>query len=207
MAKILRFPDQVSAKYDFKRAQRSRKRKKVDLEDHGQLNLFSGKRGQVFKLPSRFSPFEEALILDESGDEGAKDAYLKAISDGDSVADAYCNLGILESRAGNVPAAFDCFTKSLKEDSRHFESHYNLGNLYLDTGDYRLSKLHYEIAAQIFPTYANVYFNLGLVLAESEEYKRSIEALNTYKSLVSEKESVKADGLLETLEKSLVMQD
>jgi len=206
MAKILRFPDQVSAKYDFKRAKRGRKRKKVDLEDYGQLNLFSGKKGQVFRLPSRFSPFEEALLLDESHDERAKDAYLKAISEGDSVADAYCNLGILESRTGNTAQAFDCFTKSLKEDSRHFESHYNLGNLYFDSGDLQLARLHYEIAAQIYPAYANVHFNLGLVLAESEEYKLGVEALNTYKSLVSEKESVKADDLLESLEKSLIMQ-
>lgn len=207
MAKILRFPDQVSAKYDFKRAKRRRKRKKVDLEDYGQLNLFSGKKGQIFKLPSQFSPFEEALILDESGDEGAREAYLKAISEGDSVADAYCNLGILESRAGNAPQAFDCFTKSLKEDSRHFESHFNLGNLYFDSGDLQLARLHYEIASQISPGYANVFFNLGLVLAETEEYKLSVEALSTYKSLVSEKESAKADDLLESLEKSLIMQN
>jgi len=207
MAKILRFPDQVSAKYDFKRAKRSRKRKKIDLEDYGQLNLFWGKRGQIFRLPSRISPFEEALILDENGDEGAREAYLKAISEGDSVADAYCNLGILESRAGNAPQAFDCFTKSLKEDSRHFESHFNLGNLYFDSGDLQLARLHYEIASQISPGYANVFFNLGLVLAETEEYKLSVEALSTYKSLVSEKESAKADDLLESLEKSLIMQN
>jgi tetratricopeptide (TPR) repeat protein len=205
MAKILRFPDQVSAKYDFKRAKRSRKRKKVDLEDYGQLNLFSGKKGQIFKLPTTFSPFEEALILDESGDEGAREAYLKAILEGDSVADAYCNLGILESRAGNAPRAFDCFTKSLKEDSRHFESHFNLGNLYFDLGDLQLARLHYEIASQISPGYANVFFNMGLVLAETEEYRLSVVALNTYKSLVSEKESAKADHLLESLEKSLVL--
>jgi tetratricopeptide (TPR) repeat protein len=207
MAKILRFPDQVSAKYDFKRAKRSRKRKKVDLEDYGQLNLFSGKKGEIFRLPSTFSPFEEALLLDESGDEHAKEAYLKAISEGDSVVDAYCNLGILESRAGNASRAFDCFTKSLKENARHFESHFNLGNLYFDSGDLQLARLHYEIASQISPGYANVFFNLGLVLAETEEYRLSIEALNTYKSLVSENESTKADDLLECLEKSLTMQN
>lgn len=207
MVKILRFPDQVSAKYDFKRAKRSRGRKKVDLEDYGQLNLFNGGETQIFRLPSNLSPFEEALMFDEQGDERAKDTYLKAISEGDCIADAYCNLGILESRNGNTTQAFDCFTRSLKEDSRHFESHFNLGNLYFDSGDFKLSRLHYEIASQIYPTYANVYFNLGLVLALSEEYKLSIEALNNYKSLVSEKESKKADELLETLEKSLIGQN
>lgn len=204
MVKILKFPDQVYSKYDFKRAKRSRKRKKVDLEDYGQLNLFDGGKTQIFRLPSDLSPFEEALMFDEQGDERAKDTYLKAISEGDCIADAYCNLGILESRKGNTTQAFNCFTKSLKEDSRHFESHFNLGNLYFDSGDLKLARLHYEIASQIYPTYANVYFNLGLVLALSEEYKLSIEVLNEYKSMVSKEEGTKANDLLETLEKSLV---
>jgi tetratricopeptide (TPR) repeat protein len=207
MVKIIRFPDQVSARYDFKRAKRGRKRKKTDLEDYGQLNLFNGGKAQIFRLPSDLSPFEEALMFDEQGDERAKDYYLKAITEGDCKADAYCNLGILESRDGNTTQAFDCFTKSLKEDSRHFESHFNLGNLYFDSGEFKLARLHYEIASQIYPTYANVYFNLGLVLALSEEYKLSIDAMNTYKSMVTEKESKKADDLLATLEKSLVTQN
>lgn len=204
MVKILKFPDQIRSKYDFKRAKRSRKRKKVDLEDFGQLNLFNGGKAQIFRLPSDLSPFEEALMFDEQGDGRAKEAYLNAISEGDCIADAYCNLGILESRKGNTTQAFDCFTKSLKEDSRHFESHFNLGNLYFDAGDFKLARLHYEIASQIYLTYANVYFNLGLVLALSEEYKLSIEVLTKYKSMVSEEEGKKADDLLETLEKSLV---
>lgn len=207
MVKILKFPDQLYSKYDFKRAKRSRKRKKVDLEDYGQLNLFNGGKAQILRLPSNLSPFEEALVFDEQGDGRAKEAYLSAISEGDCIADAYCNLGILESRKENTNQAFDCFTKSLKEDSRHFESHFNLGNLYFDSGDFKLARLHYEIASQIYPTYANVYFNLGLVLALSEEYKLSIEVLNRYKSMVSEEEGKKADGLLETLEKSLVTQN
>ena len=204
MVKILKFPDQISAKYDFKRAKRGKKRKKVDPEDYGQLNLFTGRNPQIFKLPSNLSHFEEALMLDEQGDARAKEAYLNAISHGDSLADANCNLGILESREGNYSRAFDLFTKSLKDDPRHFESHYNLGNLYLETGDYRLSKLHYEIAAEICPTFPNVFFNLGLALALNEEFQAAINAMVKYKELVPQAEGAKAEELIRSLEETLV---
>ncbi|HYL98522.1 MAG TPA: hypothetical protein VEZ90_06165, partial [Blastocatellia bacterium] len=51
----------------------------------------------------------------------------------------------------------------------HFESHFNLGNLYLDSGDVRLAKLHYEIAAEIEPAFSNLHFNLGLVYLQQQE--------------------------------------
>lgn len=204
MAKILRFPDRISEKYDFKRARRSGKKKRVDPEDYGQLNLFSGQKGRVFRLPSRFSPFEEAFLLDEQEDQRAKQAYLNAISEGDCVADAYCNLGILESREGNFSGAFDLFTKSLKEDPRHFESHYNLGNLYLDGGNYRLAKLHYEIAARLCPDFPNVFFNMGLALALNEEFEAAIEAFKRYRELVPAAEGEKAEELIRSLEETLL---
>ncbi len=42
------------------------------------------------------------------------------------------------------PKAFDCFTVSLAKDPWHFESHYNLGNLYLDKEDFHLAKLRHN---------------------------------------------------------------
>ena len=90
------------------------------------------------------------VLGQEKGDyEGAGDAYRAAIESEDYVADAYCNLGILEHEGGEVPRAFDCFATALKDDPRHFESHYNLATLYFETEDLRLARLHYELAAEI----------------------------------------------------------
>lgn len=86
-------------------------------------------------------------------------------------ADAYCNLGIMETRAGRTARAFDCFTKSLAHDPRHFEAHYNLGNLYFEEDTLRLARLHYELAAEIDPNSPNLHFNLGLVLTLLEGKK------------------------------------
>lgn len=143
--------------------------------------------------------------MDERDDSRAEKAYLRAISQGDLAADAYCNLGIIQSKAGRTTKAFDCFTKSLEYDSRHFESHYNLGNLYFEGDDLRLAKMHYELAAEINPTFPNLYFNLGLVLALLKETKAAIDALIKYQLMAPPKERRNADNLISGLKKSLAM--
>lgn len=198
MAKILHLPAQSPARFGFKRA---RRRKMDRLEEHGQLNLFS-RPARILSLAGEIGAFEEAFRLDEKGDDRAAEAYQHAIEEEDCVADAYCNLGILEFRAGRTSRAFDCFTKSLERDPRHFESHYNLGNLYFELGDLQLARHHYEIAAEIDPGFANLYFNLGLVLAILEDFEGAIKALNRYQELVPEEEAGKANELLATLKKS-----
>jgi len=142
-------------------------------------------------------------LLDEREDPRAVDVYLKAITAQDCVADAYCNLGILESKQGKTAKAFDCFTNSLKHDPRHFEAHYNLGNMYFEANDFRLARLHYEIATELDPLFPNVYFNLGLVLSMSNEFGAAMKALTTYQRMVSPDEGRKADELLVNLKKSL----
>ena len=63
-------------------------------------------------------------MCDERGDGQAAELYARAIENHDCVADAFCNLGILESKKGSTAKAFDCFTTSLKHDPRHSEAHY-----------------------------------------------------------------------------------
>ncbi len=209
MAKILHLTSTPPAKLDFERA-RVKKGRKKDPEKHGQMNMFSPPSekhpARIVSLSPRFSPFEEALLLDERGDKTATEFYLKAISNGDAVADAYCNLGILESKAGKTDKAFDSFTKSLKEDPRHLESHYNLANLYFDMDNLRLAQQHYEIALQIDPKFPNIYFNLGLVLAISENIPEAIDVLGKYQELVPQEEGCKAEELLASLKSSLAVQ-
>jgi tetratricopeptide (TPR) repeat protein len=199
MAKVIQLHvTPTPPKLGYKRA-----RKKKDLEKKGQLNLFRQSEPRIHHLPSRFTPFEEALILDEQGNPGAQEAYLKAILENDSVADANCNLGILETKNGNSAKAFDYFTQCLKLEPRHLEAHYNLANLYFEVNDYRLAKLHYEIAAEVDPDFANIYFNLALVYALSEEYHDAVNALFKYKELAPENEGKKADNLLNGLQRTI----
>jgi tetratricopeptide (TPR) repeat protein len=201
MGKVLQFSPRSPVKFDFERVKTRRK----DIPTpRDQLSLFSSSGAQVLHLPSDIGPFEEALFLDERGDARTEEAYRRAIAEGDSLADAYCNLGILEFKAGRVAKAFDCFTKSLEHDPRHFESHYNLGNLYLEGGNVRLARMHYELAAKIDPGFPNLYFNLGLVHALNNDYPAALATLSKYKELSPKDEGAKADELLENLKRSVL---
>jgi Flp pilus assembly protein TadD len=198
MAQILKFPIQAS-KFGYKRV----KRRANAAEDQHQLDLFPRPNAQILNFASALSRFEEALMLDERGDVKAAELYAQAIEEHDCVADAYCNLGIIESQKGNTAKAFDRFTTSLKHDPRHSESHYNLGNLYFEVNELRLAQTHYEMAAEVQPSFPNVHFNLALVQAINNDLSAAVSSLTRYQELVSETEGRIAGELLDNLKRSL----
>lgn len=196
MAKVIQFPVPNPEKFGFKPV----RKKKATSPKGGQLNLFAG--GKVVSM-NQLSTFEEALTLDEMGDPKARDIYQKAIQEGENLADAYCNLGILESNQQNFTKAIDCFTKSLKEDPRHFESHYNLANLYAEVGNWLLAKVHYQVSIEIEPEFPNSYFNLALTLAMNKEIEEAIQKLVIYKKLAPAEDQSQAEELINNLSRSL----
>src|SRR5204862_2681851 len=107
------------------------------------------------------------------------------------------------SKRGNPPKAFDCFTTALKHDPRHLEAHYNLANLYFELNDFRLAQIHYEMAAEVDPSFANVYFNLALVQSINDELAAAIGTLTKYQQRVSADEARHADELWRNLKQSL----
>ncbi len=195
---MVQFPISSPEKFGFKPV----RKKKTDVPDKkGQLNLFVG--GKVVKL-NQLTPFEEALLLDDTGDsEKAREFYLKAISVKDSIADAYCNLGIIESEARHFSKAIDCFTLCLKEDPRHFEAHYNLANQYAEVGNLALAKVHYQLSIEIAPEFPNSYFNLGLTLAMNREIDEAIQALLTYRNIAEPDERKQAEDLVKMLTRTM----
>lgn len=199
MAKIIQFPlNPTPEKFGL---QRARKKKGKEGTKPGQLNLFTGAR--VVKL-NQLSLFEEALLLDEQGDKKqARQVYQNAIEKNDCAADAYCNLGILESQEGNYAKAIDCFTRCLKDNPRHYEAHYNLANLYAEVGNHALAKLHYGIAIELEPEFPNSYFNLGLTHAHNKEYREAVACLRKYRELAPPGEIAQADDLIRKLSTTL----
>ena len=197
MGQILKFPAE-GAKLGYKRV-----RKRKAEEDPGQLHLFPQVTAPILSFAAPLSPFEQALLFDERGDAKAADLYFKAIEGQDRVADAYCNLGIIESQNGNTTKAFDCFTTSLKHDPRHSEAHYNLGNLYFELNDFRLAQVHYEMAGEVDPSFANAYFNLALVQSINKDFGAAISALTKYQALVSGNEARDVEEMLRSLKASL----
>ena len=197
MGQIVKVPFQAK-KLGYKRVC-----KRCKPEDPDQLSLFPSGKAQILSFASGLGSFEQALLRDESGDtQAAAVLYESAIAEQDCVADAYCNLGILETKKGNAVKAFDCFTTSLKHDPRHSEAHYNLGNLYFEMNDFRLAQLHYQMTTQVEPEFANAYFNLALVQAINTDIAASAKSLATYQSLVTEEESRIARQVMDELKRS-----
>ena len=174
--------------------------KQIEAELQGQMSLFRPDAAQV-QVSRLLTSFEEALVLHENGDDTAADFYQQAITEGDNVAEAYCNLGIIELDSGNTIGALENFTQSLKNDPRHVEAHYNLANLYYDAGDFPLARLHYEAAIQIEPNFALVYYNLALVYHRLNNVEGARQSLNKYKDLEPGDEEIElVDQLLKAMD-------
>ena len=174
--------------------------KQIEAELQGQMSLFRAEVRQV-QVARLLTPFEEALLLHEQGDEKASEFYVEAINAGDNVAEAYCNLGIIELDRGKTIGALENFTQSLKSDPRHVEAHYNLANLYYDAGDFPLARLHYEAAIQIEPNFSLVYYNLALVYHRLNNVQAATQSLTRYKELEPSDEEIElVDQLLKALE-------
>lgn len=200
MAKIVQFPITTSpTKFGLQRA--DKRKGKEPSKRPGQLPLFT--TGKLVKL-NQLSTFEEALLLDEQDDKtAARKRYQKAIEESDCAADAYCNLGIIESQEGNHAKAIDCFTNALKHNPRHSEAHYNLANLYAEVGNYPLAKIHYGISIEVEPSFPNAYYNLGLTLALTQEYLNAVNYLQKYQELTPEEEHKDTTDLIFKLQSML----
>ena len=199
MVRILELPKRAPDKFGHKRVRRVRKPKQHKRD---QIDLFRQK-AKIVALPSNLTPFEQALLVDDNQSPKARELYRHAIREHDCVADAYCNLGILESDAGRTEEAFDCFTKSLQLEPSHFESHFNIANLYFDLGQLRPSKVHYEIARHLREEYAHTYYNLGLVQALEGDLEGAYESLSRFQELAGKTESRAASELMDQLASTL----
>lgn len=183
MAKVIKFPLKSTGRFDLKPVRRRRRKK---TEDPGQLDLFEQGKGRVVSIDKDSGTFGVALEAHDNDISKAEQLYKKSIESGEHVADAYCNLGILESQGGKTAIAIDSFTNALEKDPRHYEAHYNLANIYADSGNLKLAKLHYEIAREINSEDANLHYNLAIVLASLELFDEALAALESYFSFTGE---------------------
>jgi tetratricopeptide (TPR) repeat protein len=207
---VIRFPVEAVSRAGFKRSHAGHDEKSTRMEAEGQMNLFQGdapasgtRMGAVVPIPLQIGPFEAAILLDDNNDPRAEDAYRRAITEGDFVPDAWCNLGVLKSIKRDLDSAFECFAQSLAADPRHAESHYNIGNLYFEFGDLKLARMHYEKAIECDGDLASAYFNLGLVTALAEDYQTAYDSLALYKSIAPPEEIGVADDLMRYLRSAI----
>ena len=69
--------------------------------------------------------------------------------------------------------------------------------------DFRLAQIHYQMAGEVDPSFANAYFNLALVQSINKDFAAAISALTQYQTLVSETEARDVEEMLRSLKTSL----
>src|SRR5580704_14738930 len=107
--------------------------------------------------------------------------------------------GLLLHEKGD-PRAVQCYRKSILDGEYVADAYCNLANLYFDADDLRLARLHYEIASQIEPCFANVHFNLALVHMREADVAAAISALRKCEEITPEDERPQVEELLSKLE-------
>lgn len=193
MAKLIPYRPDRERKLGFRKV-----RKYASEGDAGQLELFRQER-DVQKL-RHLDPFEKGLQLDEKNDEMAEKLYQDAIRNSISVADSYCNLGIIYAKRGQTIKAIDCFTKALSVDPRHIEAHYNLANMYYDQGNYQLALTHYEVAMHMDEFFPEIVYNLALTHLCLEDRSKAIQFLEYYLEIADPEEHYQARKLIQLLQ-------
>jgi tetratricopeptide (TPR) repeat protein len=175
---------------------------RIETEIRGQMNLFeeSPSNGGVIPFPRRV--FLQAVDAQERHDEQARALFLESVQAGEYISDSYCNLGVIEFEAARVGPAVDYLTRALRHDPRHFEAQYNLANVYLDSKQYRLAQLHYEIAQEIEPSYPNLSYNLGVAYGLQGDLERSYRCFQRYSELSPDRTGM-TSSLLTQLEDAL----
>lgn len=199
MSKIVQISSDIETpKIGLKKA---RGRKRINLEDYGQLNMFSS-HAKVVSINEYKSFFDQAVTEDEEERDSAIRFYNRAIELDDRPADAYCNLGVLHS-SSDVSEAINNLTKCLEIEARHAEAHYNLGNIYFDLGELKLALVHYKMAINSAPDFVSAYYNQGLLYIKLDELTKARESLLNYKKLNEDKVNDEFNHLLNELDQRI----
>lgn len=106
-------------------------------------------------------------------------------NEGLRLSDRFANAGCARQARGDLGKASDLFMMALRYDPNHFESYYNLGNIYYDKADYQQACDHYKRASNLCPRFPLGWFNLALAYLKLGSLKTATQMLRKYELLIS----------------------
>lgn len=98
-------------------------------------------------------------------------AYQRAIELNPELTDVYNNMGVVYAEQGQKEKAFESFTRVIRNPGYPTpeKALYNLGNLYLDDGNFELALMHFQRSVEKEPKFALGYRGLARAyLAQGE---------------------------------------
>lgn len=91
--------------------------------------------------------------------------------------EALNHLGVLNALLGNIDTARTLFEEILNIDPKHHRARTNLGNLFLEEGDFATAEQHYRAALALQPDYATAHNNLSAALKKQKKIGAAVKAL------------------------------
>lgn len=102
--------------------------------------------------------------------------YNKVLSIDKNHSQAWCNIGIIRYKQGNIPLALELLKKStLNGESRNYLTYKYLGIIFLSLNDYKSAAENFEKAIEIDNTEIENYINLGFCFQKTGNIFRAIE--------------------------------
>ncbi len=131
--------------------------------------------------------FRQGLEIEEQGvdDEGAMNAYERALELNPDAAGAWVNIGTLRYRRGDLGEAERCYREALRTSPHYPLAHFNLGNISEETSRLDEAIECYELALRLQPNYADAHYNLALVYERQREPMRAAKHWREYLQLDS----------------------
>jgi|GEM_PF-2052800 tetratricopeptide (TPR) repeat protein len=164
-----------------------------------QLSLFSSE-----EIPLPNSPYAMGLLMDEKGSlQEAKTYYLRAIQEEDHVPEAYCNIGVIESRMDRSTHALTAFARALAIRPLFVDARHNMALEYLDQEDYLLAGLHIEIALQLDPEAPGLHFCQALVCIGKDDFTEALEGLRKFQEIAPDEKRDEIKQLEELIQAKL----
>ncbi|CAB3760086.1 tetratricopeptide repeat protein [Paraburkholderia solisilvae] len=119
--------------------------------------------------PTRAAAFNLAGVCAQNLEqlEDAERFWRRALEDNPDFAEAHCNLGSLERRAGRVAEAEASFRAAIACRADYVEAHYNLGLLLHRAGRLPEAEAAYRRTIELRPNLATAHNNLGALLHEA----------------------------------------
>jgi tetratricopeptide (TPR) repeat protein len=168
--------------------------------DTGQLVFgfqFQEQQGDVTELPHRAALpgpefiasqtadewFEQALELEESSPDQAKQAYEQVLRQRPQCTETLVNLGRLHAESDKLEEANYCFKQALDIDPRESTALYNLGVISQDTGDDLEAIQYYEAALSIDRELAEAHYNLATIFDKTGDARSAIRHINEFRKL------------------------
>ena len=110
----------------------------------------------------------------------AETVYRRCFFSDQYPADAACNIALLCAGRDEADVAMTWLRRSLEIDPDHGLSHFTMGNLHMDSGDYTRAQYAFKRAAVTVDT-PDVFFNLALSYLHSGDTESSVTVWRDHK--------------------------